>query len=163
MTIRGVTTVLMAVALLSAAPAAWSAPPEGVGGKGKPGHSAGQPTDKGHGGAHGSDSSVSLTISAGDRVAVRDYYGAQFKQGSCPPGLAKKNNGCLPPGQAKKLWAVGQPLPPHLVLEDLPPKLLVNLSVPPDGYKYVRAAADILLIATGTSMVVGAIEDLGRR
>jgi hypothetical protein len=23
--------------------------------------------------------------------------------GGCPPGLAKKNNGCLPPGQAKKL------------------------------------------------------------
>lgn len=22
--------------------------------------------------------------------------------GHCPPGLAKKNNGCLPPGQAKK-------------------------------------------------------------
>jgi hypothetical protein len=22
--------------------------------------------------------------------------------GQCPPGLAKKNNGCLPPGQAKK-------------------------------------------------------------
>lgn len=22
----------------------------------------------------------------------------------CPPGLAKKHNGCLPPGQAKKLW-----------------------------------------------------------
>jgi hypothetical protein len=21
----------------------------------------------------------------------------------CPPGLAKKDNGCLPPGQAKKL------------------------------------------------------------
>ena len=27
---------------------------------------------------------------------------------SCPPGLAKKNNGCLPPGQAKKLYNVGQ-------------------------------------------------------
>ena len=25
-------------------------------------------------------------------------YGA----GGCPPGLAKKHNGCLPPGQAKK-------------------------------------------------------------
>ena len=23
--------------------------------------------------------------------------------GGCPPGLAKKHNGCLPPGQAKKL------------------------------------------------------------
>lgn len=29
---------------------------------------------------------------------------------SCPPGLAKKGNGCLPPGQAKKLFGVGQRL-----------------------------------------------------
>jgi outer membrane protein assembly factor BamB len=29
-------------------------------------------------------------------------------RGSCPPGLAKKNNGCLPPGQAKKIYDVGQ-------------------------------------------------------
>jgi hypothetical protein len=31
-------------------------------------------------------------------------YGA----GGCPHGLAKKHNGCLPPGQAKKLFRVGQ-------------------------------------------------------
>ena len=31
--------------------------------------------------------------------------------GGCPPGLAKKNNGCLPPGQAKKLYNVGQHWP----------------------------------------------------
>jgi hypothetical protein len=31
--------------------------------------------------------------------------------GNCPPGLAKKNNGCLPPGQAKKRYVVGQRLP----------------------------------------------------
>ena len=31
--------------------------------------------------------------------------------GGCPPGLAKKNNGCLPPGQAKKLYNVGQRYP----------------------------------------------------
>jgi Ni/Co efflux regulator RcnB len=30
---------------------------------------------------------------------------------NCPPGLAKKNNGCLPPGQAKSQWNVGQRLP----------------------------------------------------
>ena len=29
----------------------------------------------------------------------------------CPPGLAKKHNGCLPPGQAKKRYDVGQRLP----------------------------------------------------
>ena len=34
-------------------------------------------------------------------------YGA----GGCPPGLAKKNNGCMPPGQAKKLYNVGQRWP----------------------------------------------------
>jgi hypothetical protein len=34
-----------------------------------------------------------------DHRGHRDYRSAR----SCPPGLAKKNNGCLPPGQAKKL------------------------------------------------------------
>ena len=34
-----------------------------------------------------------------------------YGSGGCPPGLAKKNNGCLPPGQAKKLFNVGQRLP----------------------------------------------------
>jgi hypothetical protein len=29
-------------------------------------------------------------------------------RGNCPPGLAKKRNGCLPPGQAKKMFNVGQ-------------------------------------------------------
>lgn len=29
-------------------------------------------------------------------------------RGSCPPGLARKDNGCMPPGQAKKTYNVGQ-------------------------------------------------------
>jgi len=33
---------------------------------------------------------------------------AHGARGSCPPGLAKKHNGCMPPGQAKKLYNVGQ-------------------------------------------------------
>jgi hypothetical protein len=31
--------------------------------------------------------------------------------GGCPPGLAKKNPPCVPPGQAKKLFGVGQRVP----------------------------------------------------
>jgi hypothetical protein len=27
---------------------------------------------------------------------------------NCPPGLKKKNNGCQPPGQARKRWNTGQ-------------------------------------------------------
>ncbi|MEO6151792.1 MAG: hypothetical protein ABIT09_11655 [Croceibacterium sp.] len=30
---------------------------------------------------------------------------------NCPPGLAKRNNGCTPPGLAKSRFAVGQRLP----------------------------------------------------
>lgn len=39
---------------------------------------------------------------------------------NCPPGLAKKNNGCLPPGQASKLYAVGQRLPSSLRYYNVP-------------------------------------------
>jgi hypothetical protein len=46
----------------------------------------------GHGNGHGHD------YGYGDRGPVG--YGI----GGCPPGLAKKHNGCLPPGQAKKLY-----------------------------------------------------------
>ena len=38
----------------------------------------------------------------------------------CPPGLAKKHNGCLPPGQAKARWRVGQRLPAAYQNYDVP-------------------------------------------
>jgi len=39
--------------------------------------------------------------------------------------------------------------------------LVVQLGIPPAGHRYVRVAADILLIAVGTGLVIDAIEDLG--
>lgn len=93
------------------------------------------------------------------RTLIRDYYRSEFGRGSCPPGLAKKNNGCMPPGQAKK-WALGRPLPRDVIYYDLPGSLLRQLGAAPDGHKYVRVAADILLIAVGTGMVVDALSDL---
>ena len=93
--------------------------------------------------------------------AARDIYGPQVSKGKCPPGLAKKNNGCQPPGQAKK-WLRGQPLPRDVVFYPLPRDISVRIGLPPAGYKYVRVANDILLIAIGTSIVVDAIEDLMR-
>ncbi|MDO9165117.1 MAG: RcnB family protein [Rhodoferax sp.] len=95
------------------------------------------------------------------RAVVRNYYGEQYRVGRCPPGLAKKNNGCMPPGQARK-WAVGQPMPRDVVSYSLPSAITVQLGVPPAGHRYVRVASDILLIAIGTGMVVDAIQDLGR-
>jgi hypothetical protein len=96
------------------------------------------------------------------RVVIRDYYGREYGAGRrCPPGLAKKNTGCLPPGQAKK-WAVGHVLPRDVIYYAVPPAVLVQLGPAPYGHRFVRVAADILLIAIGTGMVIDAIEDLGR-
>lgn len=104
--------------------------------------------------------SIDFRFDDRSRIAIRDYYGERFQGGHCPPGLAKKRNGCMPPGQAKK-WRHHQPLPPGVVYYDLPPVLLGHLPPPPQ-HRYVRVASDILLIAVGTSMVVDAIEDIGR-
>jgi Ni/Co efflux regulator RcnB len=95
------------------------------------------------------------------RRILGDYYGQQAHAGKCPPGLAKKNNGCLPPGQAKK-WAKGRPLPADLRYYDLPRDLLMRLPPPPPRHRYVQVAGDVLMIAVGTSMVVDAVEDILR-
>lgn len=97
-----------------------------------------------------------------NREYVREYYAGQFRKGHCPPGLAKKHNGCLPPGQAKQ-WKIGEPLPHDVVVYDLPPRMVAKLGPPPEGHRYVRVASDILMIAVGTGMVMDAIEDLGRQ
>lgn len=95
------------------------------------------------------------------RISVHKYYEEQFRKGRCPPGLAKKGNNCMPPGQAKK-WMIGRPLPRDVVFYDLPPEVVVQLGPVPSRHRFVRVASDILLIAVGTGMVVDAIEDLGR-
>lgn len=59
----------------------------------KPGHAGGK--GKGHGAA------------AVHYLANPIGYGV----GGCPPGLAKKAVPCIPPGQAKKLFGVGQRVP----------------------------------------------------
>jgi len=94
------------------------------------------------------------------RRVIRDYYGNEHRAGRCPPGLAKKHNGCMPPGQAKK-WVLGRPLPRDVVFYDLPPSIAFSIGVPPPGYRFVRVASDILMIAIGTGMVMDAINDLG--
>lgn len=96
------------------------------------------------------------------RARVDVYYGREFQRGHCPPGLAKKHNGCQPPGQARR-WERGRALPRDVVYAPLPPALLVQLPPPPLHHEYVRVASDVLLIATGTAMVVDAIEDIGQR
>ena len=120
---------------------------------------------KAKGGKHGQknskSSNVNVTVHFGNqqRTVIRNYYTELYRSGHCPPGLAKKNNRCMPPGQAKK-WRVGRQLPRGVIFHDLPSALVVQLGPPPAGYRFVRVASDILLIAAGTGMVMDAIQDL---
>ena len=134
---------------------------QGGGGGGPPPHAqgGGGPGAGNPGRGGGPDNVV---VQKRDRDTVYSYYRTEYAAGNCPPGLAKKNNGCLPPGQAKKMWTVGQPLPRGVLYDPLPPVLLGRLTPVPAGYQYVRVANDILLLVVGTRMVTSAIADLSR-
>ncbi|MDP1962185.1 MAG: RcnB family protein [Reyranella sp.] len=96
-----------------------------------------------------------------DRTLVRTYYRNEYVAGRCPPGLAKKNNGCLPPGQAKKMWSVGQPLPPEVVYYPIQRELWTQLTPPPYGYEYVQVDDDIVLILTATRVIAALLGNVG--
>jgi hypothetical protein len=56
----------------------------------------------------------------------------------CPPGLAKK--GCIPPGQAKKMYGIGEELPlgsadPY-AFGQIPPQLRSRYGLSPYGSYY---------------------------
>jgi hypothetical protein len=102
--------------------------------------------------------SIAFTIE--QRDAVQHYYAGKRGPGGCPPGLAKKNNGCLPPGQASKRYAVGRPLPSGIVLAPLEQELSVRIGPAPAGYIYAQVDGDLLKLVAGSLLVIDAIEGL---
>ncbi len=162
--IKGFITVAITAVFL-ANPALAAKPDDAGNGKGKDkGNKAKveQPKKayKSEGGGN-SDNSILSTLGFGDRDRniIRDYYSNDFKKGKCPPGLAKKNNGCQPPGQAKK-WRKGHVLPKDVIYHDLPGDLLRQLGHDNPAYKLVRVGSDILKIGVGSGLVMEAVADL---
>lgn len=148
--------VLLLSALLIATPAL--ADPGGKGkGHGNPHGNQGH-GNQGHGNQGQSQGKASFTTQ--DQTTISAYFGAMIQAGNCPPGLAKKNNGCQPPGQAKK-WSLGRPLPAGLLSYPLPSQLMLQLR-PPSGYRYVQVGTDVLMLAIGTNMVVSALQGIIR-
>ena len=67
--------------------------------------------DPGKNKGHGNQNKHGQMTHKGNAKHVRHVYqgrtSANYWGRSCPPGLAKKNNGCLPPGVAKRSFNVG--------------------------------------------------------
>jgi Ni/Co efflux regulator RcnB len=109
--------------------------------------------DHGHGHGHGHGKHDR------DDVVVYDD-GPHGHPHGCPPGLAKKHNGCLPPGQAKKL-AVGHRLPPDVRYYAVPQPVLVRLPPARPGYRYVMVGNDVVLLQPRTNIVINIFANLG--
>lgn len=107
--------------------------------------------------ARPSPAAPAVTVSERDRDEVYGYYGIDHPDGGCPAGLVKKVNGCLPVGGGRGSWALGQPLPSQVIPYPLPAVLLGQITPPPYGYRYARVGDDVLIIASETRIVVGAI------
>ena len=94
------------------------------------------------------------------RDAIHNSYSRDFFAGGrhCPPGLFRNGHKCVAPGPRK--WQIGRPLPANVKTYELPPAVRRELGPPPSNYRFVRVAEDILMIATGTGIVVDAIDNL---
>ncbi|MFN3569055.1 MAG: RcnB family protein [Polaromonas sp.] len=94
------------------------------------------------------------------RTVVRQYYETNYSNGKkCPPGLAKKNNGCMPPGQARS-WTVGQPIPRGVTTYAVPQPVIAQLPPAPYGYRYARIDGDIVLVQQQNNLIVDIIQGL---
>jgi hypothetical protein len=107
----------------------------------------------GHGHGHGHDKGQ------GDPTRVLGYGYGDGPGAGCPPGLAKKNNGCLPPGQAKKL-ARGDRIGGDIVYSPVSGPLLGRLPPLQRGYRYVRVGNDVVLLRPG-GIVANIFANLG--
>jgi hypothetical protein len=95
-------------------------------------------------------------FAANDQSAIQVYYRQAYARGACPPGLAKKHNGCMPPGLARR-WIVGQPLPVGIAWYSVPYDLLVRLTPPPLGFRYVYVDGAVLLFNPATRLVADGV------
>ena len=94
------------------------------------------------------------------RAYARRYYSTTFKDGKrCPPGLAKKHNGCMPPGQVKDL-VVGQPIPTNVKVYQVARPVIQKLPPAPFGYRYERIGGDIVLVQQQNNIIVDVIKGL---
>jgi hypothetical protein len=148
---RALALVIPALLIGLASPA-WADKDKDNKGKGKHGH--------GDRGGPAVVQPVRVVVPDRDRTVVYQYYRTEYSAGRCPPGLAKKGNGCLPPGQAKKLWVIGQPLPPAVIYEPVPRAVVQQLAPVPPGYDYVRVDNDVLLMDMTNRMVADVVNDL---
>ena len=90
------------------------------------------------------------------------HHAAPVAAQGCPPGLAKKRNGCLPPGQARKLFGMGQRIPTgyryYSRYGDIPSTYRDRFGIP-TGQRYIYRD-NVVYVVDPTTRLVNRIIDL---
>jgi hypothetical protein len=122
---------------------------------GKPGSHGGGKSNAATGGTGpGKGQGQAKKFDSSQRAAITSWYRDSYtRDGNCPPGLAKKGNGCQPPGQAKR-WSAGSTLPGDVYIAPVPSGLRAVLAPPLAGYEYGWIDGGVALYSVHTRVVV---------
>jgi len=92
------------------------------------------------------------------QVARRSFQQHFAKAKTCPKDMQREGKTCRALVKGS-YWAVGQPVQKAVETFPLPEDVLAKLPPAPQGYEYVRAGEDILLISKGMRLVVDMIQN----
>jgi len=99
------------------------------------------------------DVNVRFHFSDENRDHARAYLRNTYAH-RCPPGLAKRHEGCFPHGYARH-YRIGGPLPHNF--RPVPYELQTRLRPPARGMYYAMVDDDVLLVTEATHRIVDAI------
>jgi Ni/Co efflux regulator RcnB len=94
------------------------------------------------------------------KEAAKKSFEQHFaKTKECPKDMERKGKTCRAVVQGH-YWAVGQPLRRDIETFPLPEDVEARLPKPPQGYEYLRAGEDVLLVSKGLHLVVDMMQDV---
>ena len=119
-----------------------------------------KPGNKGHQGhgpaVHAKGKAAKAAKPAHVRTRARTVATPNYGTNACPPGLARKGNGCLPPGQARKIFNVGQRIPTgynfYTPYSDIPLAYRDRYGLVNDG-RYIYRDDSIYVVDPTTNLV----------
>jgi Ni/Co efflux regulator RcnB len=94
-----------------------------------------------------------------EEAAKKAFAQHYAKAKDCPKDMERKGKTCRALVQGH-YWAVGQTLRKEVETFELPDDVQARLPKPPEGYEYVRAGEDILLLSKGLHLVVDVMQDV---
>ena len=94
------------------------------------------------------------------KKAARTAFAQRYARAKdCPEGMERNGKKCAPPVEGR-YWVVGQALQPAVKSHPVPDAVRAKLPPAPDGYEYVMAGEDILLLSKALHLVVDMIENV---